>query len=560
MQAETEPQGEEDCAAAEPTGIRLWEWMVVLLCVIAGAALRLWQVRHAPGLFYDEAIYGLDGVDVLRKPGWPIFFTTEGHMREPMFMYLLAIGIRIGGTTAETIRTVSAVIGTLTIPVVWLLAREWRGRLFAALAVVIFATMRWHVHFSGLSFRVILAPLFLALTFLFFQWAVRRRSGIDAALCGLALGVGLYTYLAFRLVPLMVGIGMAAALAAHWQERKALGGVFTIIIGVSLLVFAPLGLHYWQNPTHFTGRGEEVNFLGREDSGRLLLRQTRDVLLMPLVRGDHVGKHNLPGPPTFLQLGDMPGEQVAEMWALERQAARMEQREPMDPHGTGTPAFGFVGGILFYIGLVVVALSIRSDWRGAAWLAWLGIGIMASVLSFGAPNMLRLLYLTPVAALMIARGIEAAATLAHKGASRIVAGRFPAIVAGLVALVLLAAILRIDTRRLAAWPRHPMVPIEFNVEWRTIGDYLRRQHDRMPVRLPSAMFGTEGNTPPTLRFLADGYVFSDEPMGSEWWELRTVEPFPLMEKPQGWFDTQSRSLRVEHPAGLKFGVLHEVRR
>lgn len=525
-----------------------WEWGALGVICFLALAVRLWLLPQVPGLWYDEAINGLDALGILRESGWPIFFDTNNHMREPLFMYLEVIGIAIGGTSAMALRAVSMAIGLITLPVVWLLAREFRGPLFALAVVALVAFLRWHVIFSCLAFRTILAPLFVAAAALFFLRLARTGSLRDAIFCGAALGLGAYTYLAFRLVPLFFLPPMVMLLVQRHRAGAAgaLLRLYGAMVGTAFLLFLPLGINYMANPHHFTGRGGEVGYLREEGAAPLLARQARDVALMFSLRGDHVGKHNIPGPPRFFQTGWARPHETAELWALEGQFAEMDGRAPADPHGTGAPVFTLPMGLLFYLGLGVICLRARREPGALLVVCWVLVGSFASILSFGAPNMLRLLYLVPAVAICACTGMWAAGEfLARRG--RWVA---PAVLGAVVSLHLFS-----EARLLLLWPSHPMVVREFNPELAEVGEALRREADRLPILVHPAF----DPPPPTLRFLADGYTFHTEPpAGAErWWELRTRPPFPPLDG-AGQLLPGGRRHMIIHPAGITFADLVEV--
>jgi hypothetical protein len=545
--------------------VRAWEICLLVAITAFGGILRYWQMAHAPGLWYDEAIYGLDGLRVLREPGWPIFFDTNNHMREPLFMYLLAASMAFFGPEVWSIRLPSVLIGTGTIPVVWLLAREWRGPLFALVCTAFFATLRWHVHFSGLCFRTILTPLFVSLVFYYFLRMLRRGSASDAGFCGLFLGLGAYTYLSFRLVPLMLLPPMFMALHRLGRDRLHTGGVpiewpevvtrermiqlLGMIVGMGAIVFTPLAVHYVRNPQHFTGRSGEVSFLRQNDGLQILSRQIRDVALMPLVRGDHVGKHNLPGPPRFLQIRVPSPAETTALWADERAVAQLEGRPVHDPHGTGVPVFPPVTGLLFYVGLGALILGAIRSTRELALLSWLLVGMLASVLSFGAPNMLRLLYLTPLAAMLVTLGAFLAAGWAVARIHRL-------------SWIAIAAVLiwqcTIDLQRLRQWPAHPMVPIEFNSEIAELAHSLRPGESvPLPLRIPTGL-GIENH--PTLRFLAQGRAINPpmDSLGSDWWEFHSPFTAPLSPIPGS--ESAGEPRPIMHPSGFLFGEVHRFTR
>jgi len=524
-----------------PRALQRWELPLLLLVIAVGAAIRIWHLPRVPGLYYDEALDAIESLRIARGLGFPIFFDSNNHMREPLFMWIGAVFVWFGGASAVAFRATAVFIGIATIPAVWLLAREWSGARVAIIAAATLALMRWHIHFSALGFRTIMAPLCMTMVAWHFLRMARRRSPADAAWCGFWLGAGMYTYLAFRLMPLAMAIPAGLALWRCDMPRATLAKLYAIAAAAALVVFLPLGIDYARNPHHFAGRSDEVNFLNKPGGAALLLAQARDVALMPLVRGDHVGKHNLPGPPEFIQWNPMPGEEVAARWRDAEDAARAAGTPPPDPHGTGVPALPLAMGLVFYAGILATIRKAKGSIATLLLLSWLLVGSLASILSFGAPNMLRLVILTPVVALFCARAIEA------------MASSFPNEKRAMVlCATLLAAFGVIEFRRLAAWPKHPMVRQEFNVEMREIGDFLRAQPDRLTARLP---FGA----PPTLVYLADRYEFAEgeAKLPGRSWELQTLPPFPPLPNPSTPLKG-GRSFEVLHPIGISMGRLVEV--
>lgn len=527
------------------------EWMFLGIVFLAGAVLRLWFLGKVPGLWLDEAFNGSDALRVAQGEGFPLFFPANNG-REPMMIFLQSLSILVNETTAFAVRFPSAVVGILTIPVVWLLAREFFDEKTALISVIFFSLMRWHIHFSGLAFRTILAPLFLSLVFLFLARTWRKRSMLNASLAGLFLGLGAYTYLSFRLVPLMIIIVMISSLyLLKREEIKHLCILYGVMIATAFFVFLPLGIHFINNPSHFSDREGDVSLLQREDGTAIILRQARDVALMPLFRGDHVEKHNIPGPPHFFQFFVQNPERTMEYWSLEYDAAQMDRRPSMDPHGTGVPAFGPVGGVLFYFGFGVVLYGLvgairRKEQEGLFYLSltcWIVIGSLASILSFGAPNMLRLLFVTPAVALI--QGLALIQlyqylSKTNKRASVAVCG------------ILLLYFGQSELRRLYMWTTHPMVKGGFNTEWADLGNYLREQPDLLPVRSPY-------DPPETMRFLASEYTINPtmEDLGDHWWELETKPPFAVLDPIESTVPANSRNFEVYLPNGVKLGTLRE---
>jgi hypothetical protein len=77
-------------------------------------------------------------------------------------------------------------------------------RLIAVIAAVVLATMHYHIHFSRLGLNNIWDGFFavMVLASLAYGWRYGRRLGFLAA--GLALGLGQYFYVSFRVMPLLL--------------------------------------------------------------------------------------------------------------------------------------------------------------------------------------------------------------------------------------------------------------------------------------------------------------------------------------------------------------------
>ncbi len=519
-----------DRPSSQPVpAIETWEWVAVALATVVGMALRFWNLHDLPpGLWYDEAIIGLGTLEILHKPGWPVFFMIEGHPEEPLFYYLNALGVGLFGASGFVLRATSAVIGSLTIPLVWWMARRLSGPRVALLAVIFFATMRWHVHFSRLSFRTLLSPMFAVLIIGLLHRALQSARPRDAVACGFAMGLSLYTYLSMRLfVPIA---GVAWVLGWWWGRREpeiwpgAREWKLPVIVGgTAMLVFLPLGVDYVRHPEHFKGRQDEVTLVGEDGvQWGLLARQTRDVALMGIVRGDHVPKHNLPGRPQFGQISgwtyDGP-DAAARWWDLHRQGAELP-----DVHGTGKPVFDWLIGVLFYGGLaLVIVRAFRRDWTAAALVVWIGVGSMASVLSYGAPNMLRLLYLTPAVAMVLALALDSLAQAISVRINRRVAMTFC-----VGALVWFAVG---ETKRyFVDWPTHPAVWGDLNSDQAQLARELRTLPDRPKVVVvPEYLMGH-----PTFRFetssISDALVpdaeFDAKNIEGEFWVVVPRRPMP----------------------------------
>lgn len=497
--------------------------LLVLVLAVALALRWIGLGSTPPGFWLDEAIYALDGLDVLRKPGWPLFFTTEGHPREPLFMYILAPVFGLFGPTTVVARGTAGAIGVLTIAVTWLWAREVSGSPRRALLVALaLAFLRWHLHFSRTCFRTILTPLFMALLFWTVWKAARTRRPGWMVAAGFVLGAGFTTYLSFRVAPFIL---IALGVQVWWLGRKRAGEgspgpagppttgdptnpanpprsslghrrSYVFFFLALALGLSPTVIDAVRHPEHLTGRAGEVSPF-KEGVGPglgLIARQAGDVALTFFVRGDHVGKHNIPGALPWAQLYvfGAPGfEEAEELYEAQRAARATGSPAPTlinrltgapvpDPHGHGTPVFDLLCAAVFGVGLLRLLWRAPRDPAASHILLWMaGIGA-TSVVSVGAPNYLRMLGMTPAVAYVLVEGAES------------IAGRLRALRTARAASLAAAFTVAFfgyfaaseSYRYFVLWPRHPLVWTEFNTEFAELGRLVRTLPETDRVYVP----------------------------------------------------------------------------
>jgi 4-amino-4-deoxy-L-arabinose transferase-like glycosyltransferase len=195
-------------------------------------ALRLWQLDLLPpGLFFDEAYNGLDTRQILQESNRPLFFAGNNG-REPLFIYLQALSVAAFGATPYALRLVSALVGILTIPIIYFGAfvilksahsstdSDRRVAWLALVAAVGMTISYWHLGLSRLGFRAnLLIPISaLAVAFFWRAWTGQRYR--DYLWTGIWLALAMYTYLAARFLPLvLLAFVTLEMLIAWWSYR-----------------------------------------------------------------------------------------------------------------------------------------------------------------------------------------------------------------------------------------------------------------------------------------------------------------------------------------------------
>jgi 4-amino-4-deoxy-L-arabinose transferase-like glycosyltransferase len=159
--------------------------------VLVAWLLRVWDLPALPpGLHHDEAIEGLNALEIL--DGSLRFWFPAGGGREPLFMYLAAGAVWALGPTALALRLLAAMAATLAVAASFALLRRAFDARVALLAATLMATSYWQVHTGRLGLRsALLAPL-AALAFALLLRGLDRGRPLTAAAGGAALGLSVY--------------------------------------------------------------------------------------------------------------------------------------------------------------------------------------------------------------------------------------------------------------------------------------------------------------------------------------------------------------------------------
>jgi len=296
-------------------------WLLLVILALA-AFLRFWHIdQFPPGLFGDEAVNGLDALDVLAGRG-AIFFPAN-FGREGGHIWLVAASLRLFGVTPFAVRLPSLLAGILAVAAAAWLAHEVvspgrratpaapLGAWLPLLAAAYTATSYWHLHFSRFGIRGIFTTLWTALAFAAFWRGVNTGRTRWFVLCGLCLGAGVYFYTASRFVPfaLIVFLIVQAGLAWRTHARELLLRTFAkpLLLAALLaaLVVAPLGLYFLAHPGSFASRAATVSAFNAEVGGVSPLARIAQAGLANVAQffipgqGDAAAFYNLPGRAVF---------------------------------------------------------------------------------------------------------------------------------------------------------------------------------------------------------------------------------------------------------------------
>jgi 4-amino-4-deoxy-L-arabinose transferase-like glycosyltransferase len=389
---------------ARKLDVREAAFLFVLLLV--SAALRLPGLENVPpGGHFDEAENVLVAQRILAGER-PVFVAGVSQIPALPF-YPIAAAVALRGPSVATARAVSAVIGTITVLLVYLLARRLSPPPVAAAVALLAAGMRWHLNFSRVGFLGIWVPLFAVASVLVLLRALESSRYPWWIALGAIVAAGLQTYYAFNLFPfvlLVVLLLLLFAVPAFRARllpaaRSRLVHGLLLSAGTALLLLAPLLAFAARHPREFFQRSGTVAIWNQDNQAGWqtdLVTNVRLHLLMFGQRGDGNARHNIPDAPLLTS----------------------------------------VESVLLMLG-VGAALGRGFSFPGAALLGWAGIMILPGVLTIEAPQAYRTIGLIPAVLLLVGEALCLLWRLASGPAGevrpRLLAIAFPALAVGLAA-------------------------------------------------------------------------------------------------------------------------------
>ena len=190
----------------QPDGLRnmldrlkknFWLILIILLALL----LRIWRLGEAPpSLSWDEAALGYNAYSILRTGRdeygqfLPLIFKSFGDYKPGLYVYLAVPFVAILGLTELAVRLPSAILGSLGVLGIYLLAKEmfsprqfpnpsglesstrrvspWRG--VPLLSALLLAISPWHINFSRGAWEANAALFFVLAGVVVFLWGVRE--------------------------------------------------------------------------------------------------------------------------------------------------------------------------------------------------------------------------------------------------------------------------------------------------------------------------------------------------------------------------------------------------
>ena len=190
--------------------IKKIEILILFLIVFFGGAVRFYHLNQSPpSLNWDEASLGYDSYSILKTgkdqygKTLPIAFRSFDDYKPPAYVYLSVPFIKILGPSPLAVRFLSALVGTLTIIVVYLISRKifdghQKVSEISLLSSFLLAISPWHLTISRPAFEANVGLFFFLFGILFLLYT--RKNDYYFFLSFFFFALSLYSYHSYRII------------------------------------------------------------------------------------------------------------------------------------------------------------------------------------------------------------------------------------------------------------------------------------------------------------------------------------------------------------------------
>lgn len=329
--------------------------ILILAGLIVLAFLLRWVLLDSvpPGWRDDELINSLVISQKVLDGDWAVYYAdASGH--EALYHALNALFLGLFGPGVAGIRLLSVILGTLTVPMTYLVGRKLFNSPLGLTAALGLAFSFWSLMYSRIGLRHILLPPLVLAAFYFFwrglriddlrlkidDWHFNHQSSIlNYLMAAIFTALGFYTYFAGRGVPLILLAFMAYVwlvdrerFRQHWRRWAAM-------LGVMALLSVPLLVTLGRQPESEARVAELAVPLVEARAGNFapLLTHVRVTLSMFHSTGDDEWLYNIPNRPIFGPIGAIffwSGVAIAFWYALKPLISRFTFHVSAKPQAT----------------------------------------------------------------------------------------------------------------------------------------------------------------------------------------------------------------------------------
>ncbi len=281
--------------SSSPALPQRWELLGFFLILGLAFFFRIYRIDSLPpGMHSDQGLTGLCALRILHE-GWrPFGEVFDYEVPEILLFYQLAGWFGAVGSSYFTFHLFFILLSLASFPLIYWTFRQWAGPRTALLSLFILAVMRWSWTMTRNGYPSTQVPFYLFSALAFWTYALRNGKRWAFYVSALCVGVGFYTYQAFKIVPFLMAL---YALDEWLHQKKRDPKPFLLYFLLVLAVITPLLTVMFDKGR--IGYRENILFIGNEIIQEKSLAPLWEVwtgtALMFNRSGDLNPRHNIPG-------------------------------------------------------------------------------------------------------------------------------------------------------------------------------------------------------------------------------------------------------------------------
>jgi len=201
---------------------------ILLALTIIGAILRFYHLDFN-SLWLDEA-----STLTMSKPSLDAIwgYAISGDFHPPLFHWIEHFMLMFG-QSEFVIRFIPAVLGTLTIPVFYLIGKEFRDENVGIISAALLTVSYFGIYYSQEAYSYALVLFTFSLVILFYLRALRTNSIVDWVLFGIASALAFWTHY-YVVIPIGV-IYLHALLSIRERLKESLANIKHMVIAFAIM-------------------------------------------------------------------------------------------------------------------------------------------------------------------------------------------------------------------------------------------------------------------------------------------------------------------------------------
>lgn len=355
-----------------------WKTACIFISLFFFAFLmRAVNISNIPALLNgDESGSAIDALNFITGEKNNIFIT--GWFSFPaMHPFIQSLFIRLLGQNAAGVRMSSVLIGSLTVPFLYLITKRLFDEPTAIIAALLLSVFPLHNHMSRIGLNNIWDPFFYLLVVGFFWDGWKNHRRFSYVIAGLALGFSQYFYATSRvLIPLALIILLVFFLVDRKKTKEEFSAIIMMFV-LGIVIMMPLYYCYSLHPEVFSEPFTRVSVFNR---GWLALQQQEGRTIAGV----------------FLQqfLNTIKGIVITPVNGY---------------YEAGTPALTIPTGLLFSLGFIILTIQLIikkfRDERILILFGWMATILLSVMLSIDAPASHRYTAALPVFSIISVVGL-----------------------------------------------------------------------------------------------------------------------------------------------------------